>query len=216
MFPTISFRLSQQFNSLRKLIQGALPIRNVKSTAGNVKQLRHINSREARTVKSNPRLVEGTVVADTTSLDLNATKEVFRNVNTQISSGTHGRLFAVIYIHGKQFKVTPEDVIVIQSNMPVDVGDSLRLEKVLLVGSRDFTLLGRPLLSRELVRVDATVIEKTLSQQVRNFIFKKRSRYQRHYLYRFPFTMLRINSIELLHLVNEGPAVETVREKFLY
>ncbi|KAK7476278.1 hypothetical protein BaRGS_00032471 [Batillaria attramentaria] len=43
------------------------------------------------------------------------------------------------------------------------VGDRLRLEKVLLVGGRDFTLIGQPMISRDHVKVEATVIEKTLS-----------------------------------------------------
>ncbi|KAM7282936.1 39S ribosomal protein L21, mitochondrial [Ixodes scapularis] len=136
----------------------------------------------------------GTVVEGTAPSEL-ASREVLRRVDAQVAGGSHGRLFAVVFIHGKQYKVTAEDLIVVQANMPVDVGDSLRLEKVLLVGARDFTLVGRPLLSG--VRVDATVVEKTLSQQVRNFVFRRRSRFQRHYFYRFPFTVLRINAIRL-------------------
>uniref|UniRef100_L7LZ03 Large ribosomal subunit protein bL21m n=1 Tax=Rhipicephalus pulchellus TaxID=72859 RepID=L7LZ03_RHIPC len=149
-----------------------------------------------------PRLsvVEGSVVPS--SNDVEETRRVLESVNAQIADDTTGRLFAIVYIHGKQFKVTPEDLVLIQADMPVDIGDSLRLEKVLLVGARDFTLLGRPLLDRSLVRVDATVVEKSLSQTKRNFVYIRRSRYERHHFYRYPQTILRINSIQLLRDIN--------------
>uniref|UniRef100_A0A131Z298 Large ribosomal subunit protein bL21m n=1 Tax=Rhipicephalus appendiculatus TaxID=34631 RepID=A0A131Z298_RHIAP len=149
-----------------------------------------------------PRLsvVEGSVVSS--SNDVEETRRVLESVNAQIADDTTGRLFAIVYIHGKQFKVTPEDLVLVQADMPVDIGDSLRLEKVLLVGARDFTLLGRPLLDRSLVRVDATVVEKSLSQTKRNFVYIKRSRYERHHFYRYPQTILRINSIQLLRDIN--------------
>ncbi|KAH7937291.1 hypothetical protein HPB49_010352 [Dermacentor silvarum] len=86
--------------------------------------------------------------------------------------------------------------------LPVVEGSVVSSDDVLMVGARDFTLLGRPLLDRGLVRVDATVVEKTLSKTKRNFICIRRSRYERHYFYRFAYTILRINSIELLRDVN--------------
>lgn len=57
-----------------------------------------------------------------------------------------GRLFAVIYLGGHQWKITTEDILVVQGHMHFDVGDRIRLEKVLLVGGENFTLVGRPLL----------------------------------------------------------------------
>ncbi|XP_064485822.1 large ribosomal subunit protein bL21m-like [Ornithodoros turicata] len=160
--------------------------------------------------------ISGTVVEDQTVAEQKIVDEVISCVNDQICTESHGRLFAVIYIHGKQFKVTPEDLIVVQSNMPVDIGDSLRLEKVLMVGSRDFSLLGRPTLSKDLVRVEATVVEKTLSHEIRHFLFKQRSRFHRSYFFRYPYTVLRINSIQLLHPLNQGPSVEGVQDRLLY
>ena len=48
-------------------------------------------------------------------------------------------------------------------------GQRIRLEKILLVGAFDFTLMGRPLLPRDLVNVEATVVEKSLSHKKINF-----------------------------------------------
>lgn len=100
-------------------------------------------------------------------------------INNQIATNTAGRMFAVVQICGKQFKVTENDIIIIQGFWPPNIGDHLKLEKVLLVGSTDFTLVGRPLLNRELVSVDATVIEKTLSHTKTRFRFRRRKQYRR-------------------------------------
>ena len=105
--------------------------------------------------------------------------EVISKVNSQISSTTHGRLFAVIHVGGKQLRVTDGDLIMVEGVSPTNVGDVLRLEKVLLVGSKDFTLLGRPILRPDLVRIEATVVEKSLSHTKTHFKKKRRKQYMR-------------------------------------
>lgn len=44
----------------------------------------------------------------------------------------NARLFAVVYINRRQFKVSENDLIVLYDNIPVDVGDKIKLEKVTL------------------------------------------------------------------------------------
>merc|ERR1712154_238709 len=91
-------------------------------------------------------------------------KEVISLVDEQIGSRSHGRLFACVYFDGAQRKFTAGDLIMLDSDLGVDIGTRITLDKVTLVGSRDFTLLGRPVLPRDLVRVEATVVEKNLSK----------------------------------------------------
>ena len=50
-------------------------------------------------------------------------------------------------------------------NIGAKNGQKIRLDKICLIGSKDFTLLGRPLLPRDLVNVEATVVEKSLSHK---------------------------------------------------
>lgn len=45
---------------------------------------------------------------------------------------------------------------------------------MLLVGSKDFTVVGKPVLSKAFVRVEATVVEKTLANNVVIFKYKPR------------------------------------------
>ncbi len=49
----------------------------------------------------------------------------------------------------------------------------------MLVGGSDFTLLGRPILDNNLIRVEATVVEKTLSYTKLHFRLKKRKNFRR-------------------------------------
>ncbi|XP_069480229.1 large ribosomal subunit protein bL21m [Ambystoma mexicanum] len=123
--------------------------------------------------------------------------ELLQKINNLIANGQFGRLFAVVQFASRQWKVTNEDLILPYVNLDAACGDRIRLEKVLLVGSDDFTLVGRPLLGRDLVRVEATVIEKTESCPKIHMRFWKRHRYQRKRIYVQPHTVLRINSIEI-------------------
>ncbi|EMP38652.1 39S ribosomal protein L21 [Chelonia mydas] len=72
--------------------------------------------------------------------------EVVQKVNEMIATGQYGRLFAVVHFASKQWKVTSEDLILMENVLPAECGDRIRLEKVLLVGADDFTLIGKPLL----------------------------------------------------------------------
>uniref|UniRef100_A0A8B9ZBM0 Large ribosomal subunit protein bL21m n=1 Tax=Buteo japonicus TaxID=224669 RepID=A0A8B9ZBM0_9AVES len=105
--------------------------------------------------------------------------EVVQKVNKMIAMGQYGRLFAVVHFASKQWKITGEDLIMMDNVLEAECGDRIRMEKVLLVGADDFTLIGRPLLGKDLVRVEATVIEKTESWPKINMRFRKRHNYQR-------------------------------------
>lgn len=118
-------------------------------------------------------------------------------MNGLIAAGHYGRLFAVVHFASKQWKITSEDLIMMDNVLEAECGDRIRMEKVLLVGADDFTLIGRPLLGKELVRVEATVIEKTHSWPRINMRFRRRRNYQRTQIIINPQTVLRINTIEI-------------------
>nr|XP_038935209.1 39S ribosomal protein L21, mitochondrial isoform X2 [Rattus norvegicus] len=105
--------------------------------------------------------------------------EVVKKVNELIAAGQYGRLFAVVHFASHQWKVTAEDLILIENELDIKCGERIRLEKVLLVGTDNFTLLGKPLLGKDLVRVEATVIEKTESWPKINMKFRKRKNFRK-------------------------------------
>uniref|UniRef100_A0A3B1JNM4 Large ribosomal subunit protein bL21m n=1 Tax=Astyanax mexicanus TaxID=7994 RepID=A0A3B1JNM4_ASTMX len=124
-------------------------------------------------------------------------RAVVQKVNALIENGEYGRLFAVVHFASRQWKVTNEDLILIENHIEAQCGDRIIMEKVLLVGGEDFTLIGKPLVSCDLVRVEATVIEKTESWPMVHMRFRKRHRFQRKRIIVQPQTVLRINSIEV-------------------
>jgi large subunit ribosomal protein L21 len=56
--------------------------------------------------------------------------EFISKVNNQLLQQKEGRLFAVVHVCGKQFKVTTEDLIIVEGNWAPQVGDQIKLEKV--------------------------------------------------------------------------------------
>lgn len=70
-----------------------------------------------------------------------------------------------------------------------------KFRKVLLAGSDNFTLTGRPLIQPNLVDVQATVIEKTIAHTRTTFKKKRRKQYMRIKFHRSAQSMIRINSI---------------------
>ncbi|KAM9461184.1 large ribosomal subunit protein bL21m [Clarias gariepinus] len=122
---------------------------------------------------------------------------VVQKVNSLLEKREYGRLFAVVHFASRQWKVTDEDLIQIENHIDAECGDRILLEKVLLVGGENFTLIGKPLLRRDLVRVEATVLEKTESWPMVHMVFWKRHRFQKKRTIIQPQTVLRINSIQV-------------------
>lgn len=104
---------------------------------------------------------------------------MIEKVNSQIAKKEEGRLFAVVHVAGKQFKITAGDIIIVEGYWPPNISDELTLDKILMIGSSDFSLVGRPMLENGLAEVKATVIEKTLSHTKTHFRRRKRKQYMR-------------------------------------
>lgn len=56
--------------------------------------------------------------------------EVVEKVNELIARGQYGRLFAVVHFASHQWKVTSEDLILIENKLDIACGERIRLEKV--------------------------------------------------------------------------------------
>ncbi|KAL7677018.1 hypothetical protein ACOME3_003267 [Neoechinorhynchus agilis] len=107
------------------------------------------------------------------------------------------RLFAVILLRTKQYKVTRGDLIAVYGPMPTVQGDRINIEKILLVGSSTFTVIGRPIVNNAFVQVHATVVERTLSPVKISYNYKPRKRYHRMTLKRDDVTLIRIDDVTL-------------------
>ncbi|XP_049866861.1 39S ribosomal protein L21, mitochondrial [Pectinophora gossypiella] len=133
------------------------------------------------------------------------TKDVISTCNKLAQAS---RNFAIIHLLGKQWRVTDGDLLVVEGYWPPNIGDKIKLEKVLLAANKDFSLIGRPLVQPGLVNVTATIISKGLSHTRTHFKKKRRKQFMRINFQRAQQTMLRINSVEILNKINEPPKNE--------
>ena len=133
--------------------------------------------------------------------------EFFSKVNQEISCQTdRKRLFAVVHLYGNQHLFSEGDYILLRKYFNIDLGTRIKLEKVMVVGGDNLTLVGRPVLDRDLVHVEATVVEKTMSHTINNSIaVPRRAKYRRWSFNRLPLTILRINQVRICHPINQSP-----------
>ena len=83
----------------------------------------------------------------------------------------------------------------INKKIEADCGELIRLEKILLVAGHDFTLVGQPILKRELVEIFARVVEITKGEKKIAFKKKRRKGYKRWKGHRQDLSVLKIESI---------------------
>lgn len=114
-------------------------------------------------------------------------------------------MYAVIETGGKQYRVAPGEAITVE-RLQAQVGDSLLLERVLLISAEEGVLTDPAEL--QAARVRATVLEHELAPKVTIFKFKSKKRYQRKAGHRQPRTRLRIEEI-----LPSGAAQRPVRKR---
>lgn len=102
--------------------------------------------------------------------------------------------FAVISLNGQQLKVTEDDVILVNQLKNYRIGDLIESDKVFLIGSKYFTLLGRPIV--ENARVIMSVESQTKGLKLIVLKKKRRKGYRRNYGHRQEQSFLRVHRIE--------------------
>jgi large subunit ribosomal protein L21 len=100
-------------------------------------------------------------------------------------------MFAVIRTGGKQYKVAKDDVLVIEK-LDGDVGNSLKLAEVLMLGG-DSVKLGAPLVSG--ASVTCEILEHGKGEKVVAFKKKRRKNTHRKRGHRQHFTKIKITEI---------------------
>uniref|UniRef100_A0A7C9D541 Ribosomal protein L21 n=1 Tax=Opuntia streptacantha TaxID=393608 RepID=A0A7C9D541_OPUST len=102
-------------------------------------------------------------------------------------------IFAVVMIGSRQYIVIPGRWIHTQRLKGANVNDKIVLNKVLLVGTKDKTYVGYPLVTNCVVH--AVVEEQLLDDKVIVFKYKKKKHYSRNIGHRQPITCIRITGI---------------------
>ena len=101
---------------------------------------------------------------------------------------------AVIATGGKQYRVTPGQVITVEK-VPGDKGSPVEFPDVILVNRDGEVLTGAPALQG--ARVRAEVVGQGRRRKITVVKFKRRKNYRRHRGHRQPVTTVRIMGIEV-------------------
>mmetsp|Transcript_28552 Transcript_28552/g.37374 ORF Transcript_28552/g.37374 Transcript_28552/m.37374 type:complete len:163 (+) Transcript_28552:66-554(+) len=101
--------------------------------------------------------------------------------------------FAVVKLGGTQYKVTKDDVVVAEKIKDAEIGTYIENDKVLLVGSVDETVVGKPFVPD--AKVKFFVEEQTQDKKVIVFKMRRRKNSKRKNGHRRQVTLLRVADI---------------------
>jgi large subunit ribosomal protein L21 len=102
------------------------------------------------------------------------------------------KIYAIIKIGGKQYKVAPKQTIEIE-RLDVPEGDIVELDKVLFIGGDKDTLVGNPIIKG--AKVVATSLGEAKGEKVIVFKYKSKVRYRRKKGHRQTYTKILVNEI---------------------
>jgi len=101
--------------------------------------------------------------------------------------------YAIIRTGGKQFRVSPGDIIRIPTLADKNEGDTVEFNDILVAGADDGLRIGAPTVAG--ARVSATVLKNGRGSKIIVFKFKRRKQFKRTKGHRQGFTAIKIDSI---------------------
>ncbi len=102
--------------------------------------------------------------------------------------------YAIIRTGGKQFRVSPGDIVHVPTLAGKNEGARIEFDEVLVAGDDNGVRIGAPTVAG--ARVTATVLESGRGQKIIVFKFKRRKHYKRAKGHRQGFTAVKIDSID--------------------
>ncbi|KAF5725610.1 50S ribosomal protein L21 chloroplastic [Tripterygium wilfordii] len=125
--------------------------------------------------------------------EVGAEPEPTQIVETAEEKPKREEIFAVVMIGGRQYIVFPGRFLYVQRLKGANVNDKITLNRVLLVGKKDITYIGKPVVTNAVV--EAVVEEQGLDPKVIVFKYKKKKNYRRNIGHRQPNSRIRITAI---------------------
>lgn len=105
-------------------------------------------------------------------------------------------MYAVIETGGKQYRVSPGDVLDVEVlGEPGEAGSSVRFDRVLMVGGEEGSQIGAPILDG--AAVTASFVGAVRGPKIRVFKSKKRKMYRRTKGHRQDYHRVKIEGIQL-------------------
>jgi len=121
----------------------------------------------------------------------NTTKDYLNRLREQL------HYYAVAEIRSQKFLITKNDLVITHRLRDVDVGDEIKLNRVMELGSKDYTIKGQPLVSEAFYNIKATVVEQPKGPFIEIFKKKQRNRHRKRVTHKQTYTVLRISEVEI-------------------
>jgi large subunit ribosomal protein L21 len=102
------------------------------------------------------------------------------------------KIYAVIEIGGKQYKVAPKQTIEVE-RLGVAEGETVELDRVLFIGGDGDSVVGNPIVKG--AKVVATCLGEAKGEKVIVFRYKSKVRYRRKKGHRQTYTRILVNEI---------------------
>ena len=103
-------------------------------------------------------------------------------------------MYAVVESGGKQFKVSVGDKIQVEK-IDKKIGDTIQLDKVLMVSGEEGVKVGKPYISK--AKVVGEIIKQDRDAKIYGIKYKRRKKYRKAWGHRQYFTELEIKDIKL-------------------
>ena len=113
-------------------------------------------------------------------------------INYGVAPGGAIAMYAIVATSGKQFRVSEGDRILVD-RVPAEVGQTVRLDSVLMFGGEDKPMVDTPFVSG--AAVEATVVAHRSGDKIIVFKFEARKRKRRKTGHRQQLSELRIGAI---------------------
>jgi len=102
-------------------------------------------------------------------------------------------MYAVIKTGGKQYKVSPGDVVRVEK-LELEAGTAVEFSEVLALNNDQNLVVGSPLVAN--ARVSGTVVETGKAKKVLIFKYKRKKQYKVFRGHRQRFTAVKIDAIQ--------------------
>lgn len=102
-------------------------------------------------------------------------------------------MYAIVETGGKQYKVRVGETVDVEL-LDVNAGDTVELDRVLMVSDEDGVQVGQPVLDS--AKVSATVVDHVRGPKLTVFKYRPKQRYRVKKGHRQNYTRLRIEAIE--------------------
>ena len=101
-------------------------------------------------------------------------------------------MYAVIQTGGRQYRVTPGELVKVEK-LPGNKGDQVTFEKVLLTSDGENVNVGSPFLSD--IKVQGRIAKQGRDRKILVFKYKRRKDYRKKIGHRQSFTLVKVDEI---------------------